>query len=913
MNESNSQSKLDTIAEEFTASIRRGEDPSIESYLEQYPESADQIESLLNSIKSIEQIKGLPKVSAPAQVSLQEIDDYRIVREIGRGGMGVVFEAIHQSLGRRVALKILSADLLGDTRHLTRFRREAKAAARLRHPNIVSVFGVGHSRNQHYYVMDFINGMSLADWLRSVAGGGLMAPTMAQSVANSKADFELDGTLDFAEDEVAIETQPKLPIPDRNDTTEYFRWVAKLTSTVCGALDYAHHQQVLHRDIKPANLLLDEKGSIWIADFGLAKLLEQQGTLTQEIVGTPQYMPPESFDGRYDIRSETYCVGLLLFELLTLRPAVEAKSHQQLIRKAVEGVSVSPKKFNQHIPRDLETIVRKALSFDDKDRYQSAADFQNDLECYLSNRPISARRFSLVERLVRWSHREPVVAKLTFAVFASLLASVIVASTAFINTRNSLKAVKNANAQTAEMLTQRTAALDATQEESLRAERNLELALAAINKVIQRAGEPDIGSDPDDEFGQDFGDSVSPNVTASDAEMLQSLLLFLDELADNNSESLLEQSAEAGKRAGELYHQLGELRKAETAYKDAFRRYENIREQDRENFDSLVAEAEILNERAVIAGKRGRFSASLQFFESSKQLFDSSPKLQNSREGRFLLARANRIQATFGTQASLIDAGVESQEPTSWQKFAIRKHSQQDIALIDDAIDLVKELTNEFPDDVSYLVELARLYRDKSLIGSRLAFPNSTRNRALMRANSAPLDAFQASVEILEKLSRENRESKLIQYEFAQTLFSLPHKNTRARRRLQRAEVLIDNLVAGAPELTHYKNLQARAKEVLAADFANEGLLDEAVKKLEQALSIYNDLMQTAPETRRFHIKTMRVLEALADSNQQLGRTDEAREHLQAAKKLLPKPRLKWLPNIIRSAIARIDQKLAEL
>ena len=99
----------------------------------------------------------------------------------------------------------------------------------------------------------------------------------------------------------------------------------------------------------------------------------------------------------------------------------------------------------------------------------------------------------------------------------------------------------------------------------------------------------------------------------------------------------------------------------------------------------------------------------------------------------------------------------------------------------------------------------------------------------------------------------------------------------------------------------------------MAADFANEGLLDEAVKKLEQALSIYNDLMQTAPETRRFHIKTMRVLEALADSNQQLGRTDEAREHLQAAKKLLPKPRLKWLPNIIRSAIARIDQKLAEL
>ena len=376
------QSIIDRIAEEFTSAIRGGNHPSIEEYLGQYPAAAEQLKSLLTSIAMIE---GLKQASADESsdnaAAIRQLDDYTIVREIGRGGMGVVFEAIHQSLGRRVALKVLAHRLVGDTKHLTRFRREARAAARLRHPNIVAVFGVGQADNHHYYVMDFIHGMSLREWLQSITGQrGNALPTRALSVADSDSDFQFNCSESLPQPPQSLQSG-NLYVPENNDSPQYFRWVADHVATICDALDYAHRQGVLHRDIKPANLLIDGKGGVWIADFGLAKLAESQAvTMTGDIVGTPQYMPPESFEAQYDVRSETYGVGLLLYELLTLRPAIEGKHPGDVIRKATEGITTSPRKLNAHIPRDLETIVLKSLSLDPEQRYQSGEELGNDLQ-----------------------------------------------------------------------------------------------------------------------------------------------------------------------------------------------------------------------------------------------------------------------------------------------------------------------------------------------------------------------------------------------------------------------------------------------------------------------------------------------------------------------------------------------------
>ena len=268
------QQTLDTIAERFSREMRDGSNPSIDAYLQKHGDESGQLRELLKSIEMIESMKlaGDRQLDgANRSRAIKQLDDYTIVREIGCGGMGVVFEAIHQSLGRRVAIKVLSHSLLDQPKHLGRFRREARAAARLRHPNIVPVFGVGQAEGQHYYVMDYIRGLSLQEWLQSTNGDARLKPTRGQSMTNvssvpSQTSFEtapikVDATVPAIEgtdpNSLLLQT-----IPDDRDSAEYFRWVAKLIATVCDALEYAHQQGVLHRDIKPANLLLDQKLSL---------------------------------------------------------------------------------------------------------------------------------------------------------------------------------------------------------------------------------------------------------------------------------------------------------------------------------------------------------------------------------------------------------------------------------------------------------------------------------------------------------------------------------------------------------------------------------------------------------------------------------------------------------------------------
>ena len=197
--------------------------------------------------------------------------------------------------------------------------------------------------------------------------------------------------------------------------------MAGLGISAADALHYAHSQGVLHRDIKPANLLLDRNNTLWIADFGLAKLAEQNAvTATGDIVGTPQYMPPESFEGDYDIRSEVYALGLTLYELLTLKPAIDGNGTADIIRNATRGVTVRPRRVNPKIAEDLETILLKALSHEPADRYTNPGELRDDLICFLANRPIAARKTNSIGRMIRWSRREPRVAALTITTFLLL-------------------------------------------------------------------------------------------------------------------------------------------------------------------------------------------------------------------------------------------------------------------------------------------------------------------------------------------------------------------------------------------------------------------------------------------------------------------------------------------------------------
>jgi formylglycine-generating enzyme required for sulfatase activity/tRNA A-37 threonylcarbamoyl transferase component Bud32 len=416
------------------------------------------------------------------------LGDFRILREIGRGGMGVVYEAEQVSLGRHVALKVLPKDPSRDERTKRRFEREARSAARLHHTNIVPVFGVGEDAGRLYYVMQYIQGQALDDVLlelRRLRPGGPTADhepaphalhslqdkaaNRAQSPVKQAAESAvqaanslLTGDLVPAGNETldangpALDRQsadPRLGSPaaalsgsdDARNARRLTYWqrVAHLGAQVADALDYAHRQGVLHRDVKPSNLLLDTRGTVWVTDFGLAKADDHQNlTQTGDVLGTLRYMPPEAFEGRADARSDVYSLGLTLYEMLAFRPAFEVRERPGLIRQVTQSEPQCLHKLNPHVPRDLETVVGKAIERDPTHRYQTAGDLVADLQRFLDDEPIHARRLSTVERLGRWARRHKAVAALSSVATVLLAAVAIVSTVAAIQLRQQFKAVR---------------------------------------------------------------------------------------------------------------------------------------------------------------------------------------------------------------------------------------------------------------------------------------------------------------------------------------------------------------------------------------------------------------------------------------------------------------------------------------
>jgi len=459
---------LERLADSFLARYRAGERPRIEEYAARYPELSDELRDLLPALVELE--RGMAPegestlvpdrgVRSPHAAPPRQLGDYLLLREVGRGGMGVVYEAVQRSLGRHVALKLLPAGGLADPTRLERFRLEARAAARLHHGNIVPVFGVGEQGGVHYYAMQYIRGQTLdavIDELRRLRGGLPRAaaaersdtPGTANPLARTAAFSLLSDRFEFpaADDDgsggpTSSPSGPRATSPSAADESvggggsrgpelsgtsggyAYYRSVGRVGLQAAEALAYAHGQGVLHRDVKPSNLMLDAAGTVWVADFGLAKAGESDGlTQTGDIVGTLRYMAPERFDGRGDARSDVYGLGATLYELLTLRPMFDEPDRVRLIDRVLRDAPPLPRKADPHIPRDLETVVLKATARDPSARYGSAAEMAEDLRRFLSDRPVLARRASAAERLARWSRRNPAVATLSAAVAVLLLA-----------------------------------------------------------------------------------------------------------------------------------------------------------------------------------------------------------------------------------------------------------------------------------------------------------------------------------------------------------------------------------------------------------------------------------------------------------------------------------------------------------
>jgi serine/threonine protein kinase/WD40 repeat protein/Tfp pilus assembly protein PilF len=479
MNASHSEAYdlIDQLAEEFAARFRQGERPSLKEYTDRFPDLAEAIRELFPALVEMEQVEvrdaDASSTSAPGKPPRRQVGDYRIVREVGRGGMGVVYEAEQLSLGRRVALKVLPSHAVQDARAIHRFQREAKAAARLHHTNIVPVYEVGQDGDTCYYAMQFIQGQALdqvVEELRRLrsesASGGRNPPEKAPAQVGHAARALLTGQFSSQDlttcesdaapsrvdphtaaiSELSEVTASSAVLPGatelssvQSDHRHYFRSVAHIGQQTASALTYAHQRGIIHRDIKPSNLLLDASGVVWVTDFGLAKSSDDALTQTGDLVGTFRYMAPERFQGRGDARADIYALGLTLYELLALRPAFESPDRLRLMEQVKEQEPPRPRTLDPRIPRDLETIVIKAIEKEPKRRYQSAEEMSEDLRRFLAGEPIKARRTGELERLRLWCRRKPAVAGLT-AVVLLLLLTVAVGSTALtVRLGNALK------------------------------------------------------------------------------------------------------------------------------------------------------------------------------------------------------------------------------------------------------------------------------------------------------------------------------------------------------------------------------------------------------------------------------------------------------------------------------------------
>jgi serine/threonine protein kinase/Tfp pilus assembly protein PilF len=475
--------------EEYLAAQEAGRKVDRAEFLARYPEVAGALANCLDALEFVrvaapqlqasEGNRPEGPVDAVADIGTP-LGDFRILREIGRGGMGVVYEAEQLSLGRRVALKVLPFAAALDAKQLQRFKNEAHAAAHLQHQNIVPVYAVGCERGVHFYAMQFVEGQTLAALIqelrqvkqdedrRSKIEDGELQKRATHSDPGRTGPYAPENRVARPESSKGVTSDIAHPLPslpplvgegtgggdsgratpenatvndqgDGNETarvtprssilhprSSFFRTVANLGIQAAEALEHAHQLGVIHRDIKPANLMVDARGNLWITDFGLAHC--QGGcelTMSGDLLGTLRYMSPEQALAKrviVDERTDIYSLGATLYELLTLEPAFPGTDRQEVLRQIAFEEPKPPRRLNKQIPAELETIVLKAMEKNAAERYATAQELADDLRRLLEDQPIRARRPTLLARLARWGRRHrPLVAGAAAALLMGLI------------------------------------------------------------------------------------------------------------------------------------------------------------------------------------------------------------------------------------------------------------------------------------------------------------------------------------------------------------------------------------------------------------------------------------------------------------------------------------------------------------
>jgi serine/threonine protein kinase/Flp pilus assembly protein TadD len=847
---------LGELAEELAGRLRAGEPVDLDTFLGEHPDQAEALRMLLPAIRVMADLgRSAARMVAPttgpgAAIALGELGDYQIVCEIGRGGMGVVYEARQLSLNRRVALKVLPFASALDPRTLQRFKVEAMAAAQLHHTHIVPVFSVGVERGVHYYAMQLIEGRPLSDAIRELRRLHRPDPRAPDRLRDGPAADPPD--VPTAGDPAPATPLPATPLPapwsSGSSITDrpYFQAVARLGIQAAEALEYAHSLGVVHRDIKPANLLIDARGELWIADFGLARVHADAGlTLTGDVLGTLRYMSPEQAMVRraaVDHRSDIYSLGVTLYELLTLQPALTGHDRQELLRQIAFEEPAPPRRLNPAVPRDLETILLKAMDKEPAGRYATARELADELRRFLEHRPVVARRPGPVDLAAKWARRHRTAvwsAGLSLAVSLVVAVAALATSNVLIARERDRKEAALGEKEAAlgekdRALRQREAALATAEANETRARANLRLARRAVDGLYtQLADEMD----------------WLPRMQPLQRKFLLQALEFYKEFArqGGSDPEVRFETARAYRRAGQIEVNLGHPAEAERATRQVIALLEKLVEQS-------PNEARF---RAELAASYSTLGCLLLGFDRDRQ------RSEAVRAATSLMERvvaespgvADYRARLSGTYNSLgILPGVQSQEAEK---------------VLRTAIGLARALVSESPGEVRYRTELVGGLCNLGIVlaaaGRHDEAERAYREALALEGGAAQSPDFSSGL-------------ATVHHQLG-ALLALTGRPAEAEGEYRRAIRRREELFADFPDVPGHAVVLADTEVGLGGLLEKMGRLGDTRQSYQRAVGLYEHYAARVPDRATYYrIAQVRVLFELGRLLAQDRRPDEAKE-----------------------------------
>jgi serine/threonine protein kinase len=809
--------RLAEALKEYLALLEGGARQDPRAFAARFPELGKELWDHLVGLDFIGQaasgLRSSTPPSSPPPLVAQTLGDFHIVREVGRGGMGVVYEAVQVSLGRRVALKILAHTGDLDEKRLRRFKNEVQAAAQLHHANIAPVYAVGCEGAVHYFAMQFIEGQTLAAVVAAMrdkvaldqcSRTGADAPTTTVTHENPDHAPPSVDDADTPYPSPCAATTPEHHAPAVGLLNQYclrrsayYRTVARIGIEAALALEHAHQLGVIHRDIKPGNLMLDHSGHLWVTDFGLARLASEVGpTVTGDFIGTLRYMSPEQAlarRGLLDQRTDVYSLGVTLYELATLKPAVTGADRAESFRQIAFEEPTLPRRLDRTIPVDLETILLKAMTKEPGGRYQTAQDLADDLNRFLEDQPVGARRPGPLQKAAKWCRRHRAAVTTTLAV-----AIIGLAFSAWFSWRGQLEAER----------------LREKQEQAARkAEMRTELARKALDQMYEQS-QRWFRSEPWEAMDQ--------------WQFMRSAESFYAKFAPDQDET------PAGRfRSAEAYHRLGQIRRlmndfdqASTSVNDAIgllkkllKESPNKLDYQRELAGCYITQGDVQEQQGQIKLAETSFAMArrcLQKFETAGQRDLKDVQQIANCEYRLAIAQAESL-ANDNSRFAEADAAFLRAEKL-FMELAARQPSSCEPA--------------------NHLAALS-VHRGKLLV----AAGHTREAEPLLKKAIASLEKLAADSRLLPDFRQELAAAHAA---LGQLLFAT-ERHAAAEHAYRDSVAAYERLVESFPHVTRYQGYLAAAQEGLAGSLHQRGDLTGARSVAEAAIHHCHVAIEASP------------------------------------------------------------------